>query len=315
MNRFRSTLGSGKPAKQALLAEKPAEDRPSIGDNLGKVAVVRAETRSANHRGEDRHRLNREDAMARWNDTEQAVDLINLSGGGAMIEASFRPMLWDRVDLTLGECGTLECAVRWIKGDRLGLEFAHETQIEASPDIRAETLRAVIARSFPDVAIARIAEAVHPREESAPLVAEKTDEDLGEQSRREGSRHPLIWSGLVHYNHDSSTVRLRNISAGGALIEGPGVFPLGCELLLDLGEAGSLFATVHWARGDQAGLGFHAPFDLTRLSRSKPEVAPTRWAQPEYLRDESSDSSPWASQWGRLNLSQLQNQLEGFLKR
>jgi hypothetical protein len=317
VNRFRSTLnGSGKPAKQPLLATKPVEGRTAPADCLDKIAVPRSETRLSNHRGEDRHRLNQEDAVARWNGVEQAVDLINLSCGGAMIGAAFRPKLWDRVDLVLGGCGTLECAVRWIKGDRVGLEFAHETQIEASPEVRAETLRAVIARSFPDIALARLTEPLDAPEPSSPsLSTDMADPQASEASRRDSARHPLIWSGVVHHNHDSNPVRLRNISAGGALIESSGALPLGAELLLDLGEAGSLFATVTWARGDQAGLEFRTPFDLTQLSRSKPEVAPTRWAQPTYLREESGDSSPWASQWGRLNLSELESQLQGFLKR
>jgi hypothetical protein len=314
VNKFRSSVASGKPAKASLLAEKPAEAR-TTGERLQSVTVPRAESRLADHRGEGRHRLRSEDAVARWNDIEQTVDLINLSGGGAMICSSFKPRLWDRVDLTLGGCGTLECAVRWIKADRLGLEFAHETQIEASPEVRAETLHAVIARSFPDVAIARLAD---PLDLPAEMQAQHSDvappSDAVEQIRRDGSRHPLIWNGVVHYNHDSSSVRLRNISAGGALIESAGAFPLGAEVLLDLGEAGSLFATVNWARGDQVGLNFQLPFDLKQLSRLKPMLAPSRWSQPEYLREGAGDSSPWAAQWGRLNLSQLQTQLEGFLK-
>ena len=315
MNKFRSSVASGKPAKSPLLAEKPAEAR-TTDEKLQSVTVPRAETRVADHRGEDRHRLSSEDAVARWNETEQTVDLINLSGGGAMISAGFKPRLWDRVDLTLGGCGTLECAVRWIKADRLGLEFAHETQIEATPEIRAETLHAVIARSFPDVAIARLADRLDPPAEvEAPQADAALPGDPVDQARRDGSRHPLIWNGVVHYNHDSSSVRLRNVSAGGALIESASAFPLGAELLLDLGDAGSLFATVHWARGDQVGLNFQLPFDLIQLSRLKPVLAPSRWSQPEYLREETGDSSPWAAQWGRLNLSQLQTQLEGFLKR
>ena len=314
MNRFRSTVVSGKPAKQHLLAEKPDEDRRTVTGKLETVAVPRAEARLANHRGEDRHRLSSEDAVAHWDDTEQSVELINLSGGGAMITASFKPKLWDRVDLTLGGCGKLECAVRWIKGDRLGLEFAHETQIEASPEVRVKTLHAVIARSFPDIAMARLADPLELTEQAEAQAPCGASDDAADQARRDGSRHPLIWNGVVHYNHDSSPVRLRNISSGGALIESAGAFPLGAELLLDLSEAGSLFAKVNWAHGDQSGLKFQEIFDLTQLSLMKPVLAPARWSQPDYLREQTGDSSPWAAQWGRLNLSQLQTQLEGFLR-
>jgi hypothetical protein len=81
--------------------------------------------------------------------------------------------------------------------------------------------------------------------------------------------------------------------------------------MLDFGDAGSLFATVGWCRGDQLGLSFHAPFDISSLAQAKPEVAPQRWARPDYLRDETNDSSPWASQWGRLTIEEVQEKLSG----
>jgi hypothetical protein len=313
VNSFRSRLNGGKPAASRLLAEKPAQSRNSDAEGLEAVAVPRTETRQVNHRGDDRHRLSSEEAIATWNGAEHAVRLINLSGGGAMIAAPFSPLLWDQVDLALGGCGTLQCAVRWIKGGRLGLEFAHETQIETDPETLAQTLRAVIERSFPDIvgAVASKPAAPAPIDEAA-LAADQTA--LESHVTRQATRHPLIWNGLIHFNHDSSAVRLRNISACGALLEVTAALPVAAEVLLDLGDAGSLFATVHWVRGDQVGIRFHAPFDLTLLSRCKPELAPTHWSQPAYLRDESRDSSPWAREWCRLSLPELQSELEGFLK-
>jgi hypothetical protein len=121
----------------------------------------------------------------------------------------------------------------------------------------------------------------------------------------------LIWSALIHHDHESSVARVRNISASGALVETSGVFNEGSELMLDFGDAGSLFATVGWSRGDQLGLVFKTPFDMSRLALANPEVAPQRWAKPEYLRDEQSDSSPWAAQWGRLTIEEVQRTLSG----
>ena len=43
------------------------------------------------------------------------AELINVSGGGAMIAATFEPNVWDKLELHLGENGTIECAVRWVK--------------------------------------------------------------------------------------------------------------------------------------------------------------------------------------------------------
>ena len=70
-----------------------------------------------------------------------------------MIRADFTPRLWERVDLIFGEGAEIECAVRWIRDDRVGLEFAHETRIDCDPQARDALLREVIHRSFPDVAL------------------------------------------------------------------------------------------------------------------------------------------------------------------
>jgi hypothetical protein len=68
-------------------------------------------------------------------------------------------------------------------------------------------------------------------------------------------------------------------------------------------------ATVEWAVGDQVGLRFHVPFDLNRLAEARPKVAQTDWKAPSYLGAAKED------RWGRLNLNELRDELEGFLKR
>ncbi len=85
--------------------------------------------------------------------------------------------------------------------------------------------------------------------------------------------------------------------------------------LLDLGEAGSVFATISWVAGDQAGLRFKEPFDLAGLARARPAVAPAKWERPTYLNPASSDDSPWAKQWQRSRSGDLRDELEGFIKR
>jgi hypothetical protein len=125
----------------------------------------------------------------------------------------------------------------------------------------------------------------------------------------------LIWNGEILWQHDVHTVRLRNISASGALIDCQIDFPEGVELMLDLGHSGQYFATVGWARGGQAGLVFKQPFDLALLAAAKPDVAPQCWERPSYLNLSSGQASPWASEWQRSPLSDLRADLEGFLKR
>ena len=67
-----------------------------------------------------------------------------------MIRTNVAAQLWKQVHLELGEGGSVECAVRWIRGDRIGLEFAHETQVGGDTAKRDAMLLDVIQRNFPD---------------------------------------------------------------------------------------------------------------------------------------------------------------------
>lgn len=309
MNDMRSrSFGGRSPDGSPLVGGKT----PSGADHtrgLRSVPVPREASRTSDTREGDRHRLSDDKVLASHKGADHEVQLINLSGGGAMIDGAFEPKLWDRVELHLGDEGTIECAVRWIKGDRVGLEFAHETRLDCSTEQRDALLRQVIARNFPDIELPparsdELAEA--PAAEASPAEIEH---------RRAELRHPLIWSGTIHYDHDSTPVRLRNISSRGAMIESSATFPEGAEPLLDLGDAGQLFATVSWVHGDQVGLTFQQSFDLALLARAKPEVAPSRWEKPAYLRNATGSDSPWDAHWQRLSLGQLNEELDGFLKR
>lgn len=301
MNIRSKIFGSGKQAEESPVVRAKAP-KGVKADTLNSIPVAREETRRANTRDGDRHRLPDEQVCLTHNGETHEVRLVNLSGGGAMVESGFSPMLWDRVDLHLGEDGTIECAVRWLRGDRIGLEFAHETRLDCSADQRAAVLREVIARSFPEIEFEPVSE----------VAAERKPEGA---EQRAGRRHPLIWSGTIHHDFQSIPVRLRNISETGAMIECSVPPPVGTEPLLELGEGVQLFTSVTWVVGDSVGLRFAKPFDLTQLANSRPDVAPARWHRPEYLQPGAAADSPWDEQWGRMSLSELRQELEGFLKR
>ena len=313
MNKFRSAImsGNGLHPKNPIVREKDA--RGSAEDDLSSVEVPRGETRAANHRDDDRHRLEHETARARFDGDEHEVELINLSGGGAMIRAHFEPRLWERVDLILAEGAEIECAVRWIRNDRVGLEFAYETRIECDAEARDALLLEVIHRSFPDVVLAPRDQVVDPLAESSAGTGD--DDDSIANSRRTERRHPLVWMGEVFFAHDNEKVRIRNISEHGALIEGPVQYPTGVEVLLDLGNAGQHFATVSWTCGDKAGLKFNNSFDLKLLGKAKPEVAPHLMTRPGPGIQTSDIDNPWAEGWQRQSLDELRDDLEGYLKR
>jgi len=298
---IRSKIFGGKSDDEPVVvtSKKP---KGAKADALQSISVPREETRQADTRDQDRHRLPDEQVRVTYEGEDREVQLINLSGGGAMVACDFEAKLWDRLQLHLGENGTIDCAVRWIKGDRVGLEFAHETRLDCSADKQAAVLRDVIAKSFPDIAFeGETAEAV-----------EATDYD----EMRGDRRHPLIWSGLIHHDFQSTQIRLRNISSTGAMIECSAPLRVGAEPLLELGDHVQISTTVAWVFGDTAGLRFVSEFDLSNLARSRPDLASVKWDRPSYLQPGSTAAadSPWDEQWDRMSLGELRQSLEGFMK-
>lgn len=312
MNSFRKAILSGHGLYKGDPVVHDKQTHGAKTDDLTSVEVPRSETRTGDHRDDDRHRLDQESVTVRFEGEEHQVDLINLSGGGAMIRADFAPRLWERVDLIFDEGAEIECAVRWLRDDRIGLEFAHETRIDCDAEIRDALLLDVIRRSFGDVAIS----VTKPTEVPAAVpVAVEDDDDAVANSRRVERRHPLVWVGQVFYSHGSEKVRLRNISERGALIESPVTYPLGAEIYLDLDDAGQHFATVSWSCGDKIGLKFNEPFDLRLLSKSKPQLAPSMMIRPGPSQIYADQNNPWAEGWNRQSLDDLREDLEGYLKR
>lgn len=303
---IRAKIFGGMPLNEDPLLQAKSPRGAKL-DALDSVSVARGEPKlRPNSRSADRHRLTNETVRVTYRGRKHEAQLINLSGGGAMLNADFSPKLWDRVDLHLGEHGTVECAVRWLRGDRVGLEFAHETRLECTADELASVLREVITRTFPDVTFdSRSLEELEPAAPSAP----STGEHRGE------ARHPLIWSGLLHHNYQSTPVRVRNISSTGAMIECSEPVAVGAEPVLELNDEATISATVQWSVGDQVGLRFHTPFDMHLLGRSKPEVAPAKWMRPAYLQSGAEKAeSPWDPRWKRLSINELNQELEGFLR-
>ena len=299
MNIRAKIFGRANAAEESPIVQAKAP-KGVKADTLNSIPVVREETRRGNTRDEDRHRLCDEQVRLTHGGESHEARLINLSGGGAMIEADFQPLLWDRIDLHLGENGTIECAVRWLKDQRIGLEFAHETRLDCSADEQAEVLREVITRNFPDLEFE-----ASDRPGATPV----------ESEHRAAHRHPLIWSGTLHHDFQSTPVRLRNICETGAMVECSAPPRVGAEPLFELGDEVQIPCVVAWVVGDSVGLRFPKPFDLPLLARSRPGVAPARWERPSYLQPGMAASdSPWDEQWNRMSLGELRQELEGFMK-
>src|SRR6478672_663846 len=277
--------GASAPEPSPIVAAK--KPKGAQADTLNSIPVAREETRKADTRDADRHRLPDEQVRVTHEGRDHAVQLVNVSGGGAMVAGDFDPKLWDRLQLHLGENGTIDCAVRGLREGRVGLEFAHETRLDCSANAQAAILREVIAKSFPDIAF-------EDTVVETPTV---------ESEQRSDRRHPLIWMGVIHHDYQSTPVRLRNISETGAMIECQAPLRAGSEPLLELGDSVQIATTVAWVAGDSAGLAFDKPFDLALLARAKPDVASVRWERPSYLQPGiPAEDSPWDE---RMSLTEL----------
>jgi hypothetical protein len=225
-----------------------------------------------------------------------------------MIAGKLDLMLWDAVELLLGDNGKVECVVRWIRDDRFGLEFAHETRIDCDVSEREAVLREVLTRNFGNV------EFDLPRSERTRKSDLQPEVDA-DSEQRIARRHPLIWTGVLHHDYQSSPIRVRNISTTGAMIECSTPVRVGTEPLLELSDALSVSGTVAWAVGDQVGFAFHSPFDMAQLAESLPDVAPSEWIRPTYLDSGTDPESPWDPRWNRMSVGELRQHLEGFMKR
>ncbi|HEX8379920.1 MAG TPA: EAL domain-containing protein [Allosphingosinicella sp.] len=96
-------------------------------------------------------------------------------------------------------------------------------------------------------------------------------------------RHRLIRNGRLLWDGRTLPVRLRNISAGGAMIECDNELEPGTPVELDLSEAGTLPAEVRWCQQGQVGLHFGEEFALGKLARTRRERSAPQMLKPEYL--------------------------------
>jgi PilZ domain-containing protein len=281
-------------ARGQLLKAKRSRQAKGVG--LSKFAIWREESRQSDSRGEDRHQLGGTPVRATYQGRSVDAQVLNLSGGGAMIGSDLRPHIGDRLDIHLGS-DTIEVLVRWVRGGRIGVEFTQETRLHCPDDTRAQLLRDVITRG-------RLREPL-PGASHAP----QSSDD------RSATRHPFIWAGELVHGPSSWPARLRDISPDGALVQCNVSLAVGSEVLLDLGEAGRLGAAVRWTVGDCTGLQFDKPFDLRALARFKPLLVPRKWLRPTCLEKAVPEESAWDQAWGRMSAEEMQEQLEGFLKR
>jgi hypothetical protein len=286
MHDLRSAILSGEGVRPAtpIATKPPKKPQASLG-SLTAIPVKREESRLSNERREERHRDILESALLFFRRRKHEVAVINVSAGGAMVEAQIEPRIGEQIEIQFADCNRTKCAVRWVRGQRIGLEFGQETTIIGSSSIQ-------------DFIIRRLRGEKEAETGTAP--------DATNAKADRAARHGLIWTGTLHCNHDSVPARLRNISAEGAMVETDQNFAVGAEVFLDLEAGGTAFAKVVWSDGGQMGLKFDHKFDLKQLAQSKPApVTSANVVKPRYLESDGSADSPWSSMWDRLTPQEL----------
>ncbi len=82
--------------------------------------------------------------------------------------------------------------------------------------------------------------------------------DEGHECHRATARHRVLLSAKLITTTDEFCVRLRDLSATGAKVEGEKLPPAGKDVILKRGRL-EVFATIVWSSESQGGLAFDEP--------------------------------------------------------
>lgn len=118
-------------------------------------------------------------------------------------------------------------------------------------------------------------------------------------------RYGLIRKASLQWNGMSFPVRVRNISAGGALLESERGLPPGAQVQLDLLNCGAFGAEVRWSDDTRIGIRFDRPFNIASLAPSQVRPGKTHMLQASYLATAQDPDSPWAARTERLTHTDL----------
>ncbi len=117
---------------------------------------------------------------------------------------------------------------------------------------------------------------------AAEYASKATVEADGYACTRE-PRQMLMRRAITAINGRAEEIRLRNISAMGALVECEHPIAPGTQLTLDIVGVGPVTGTVRWAQASRFGMQFSEPFDLTRLAVKREKQNDTTMLKPWYV--------------------------------
>jgi diguanylate cyclase (GGDEF)-like protein len=121
-----------------------------------------------------------------------------------------------------------------------------------------------------------------PAEEARTMANSSRVEAEGYQCIRE-PRQRLMRRAIAAINGQTTEIRLRNISAMGALVECDQNVSPGTSLTIDIVGVGPVVGTVQWAQAGKFGVQFTEQFDLGRLAAKAPRSNDVTMLQPWYV--------------------------------
>lgn len=266
MHKLRATIlgGDGHPTVTTATPKRPAAKGASLGASLAAIPVKRETSRITHQRVGDRLPGVMADTVLTLRRRKFDAAVINISSDGMMIEGEWEAHIGDKVGVALPDGSPGKAVVRWIRGDRLGLEF--------------DGFSLEIGRTATgDFAFRRDTQPKRRVSERAP-------------------RKTLVWTATLHADTEMAPAKLRNISATGAQLDCPLQLAPDTKVTLSLGGAGFMPSTVRWCEGGRIGLSFARKFDvemLTICADQDPAMRAIEWVKPEYLNADS----PWAARY------------------
>ena len=129
-----------------------------------------------------------------------------------------------------------------------------------------------------------------PAEEAREMANSCRVEAEGFQCIRE-PRHRLMRRAIAGINGVTTEIRLRNISAMGALVECDQSVSPGQAITIDIVGVGPVVGTVRWAQSGKFGVQFSENFDLGRLAAKRPNSNEVTMLQPWYVNQDKKASN------------------------
>jgi diguanylate cyclase (GGDEF)-like protein len=121
-----------------------------------------------------------------------------------------------------------------------------------------------------------------PAPEAREMANASRIEAEGYQCIRE-PRHRLMRRAIASINGRATEIRLRNISAMGALVECNEVVAPGQTMAIDIVGVGPVVGAVKWSHAGKFGVQFTEQFDLARLATKRPNSNDVTMLQPWYV--------------------------------